>query len=271
MTKHGILTEEEFKTYKPPARAVACLNEFMTAKGCHESEIKVLDWGCGRGRFVLWLREKGFNAFGVDIDAEPVENGLTLFKAKGYKDTPLTLIPTSGRTVYADEFFDFLMSDNVLEHVSNIQVAMDEIGRVTAANGSGYHIFPAQWQIIEGHLFMPFVHWIPQGLFRKAVISLFVKLGIEPKWKELEGRSNNEKVDTYYKYSKDNIFYRRFSFVQQQFEKQGFKVTFQTINNPAVSRNRLLGPFARNRITKPIFNWMLLTFKQVEMVIKKGS
>ena len=83
MAKHDLLTEEEFASYKAPARAVQQLNKFLEAQGKTASQVKVLDWGCGRGRFVLWLREQGFDAYGVDIDPEPVNNGLPLFEKIG--------------------------------------------------------------------------------------------------------------------------------------------------------------------------------------------
>jgi SAM-dependent methyltransferase len=269
MTKHETLTEEEFKAYKPPKRAVAQLNDFMVSRNCTESEIKILDWGCGRGRFVLWLREQGFKAYGVDVDMEPIQNGLVLFKAKGYTDDTLSLIDAAGRTCYMDGFFDFVMSDNVFEHVSDLKIVINEMERITSETGGGYHIFPAQRQFIEGHLFMPFVHWIPKGSFRKAIIRLFVRFSREPKWKELDGCMLDEKVDAYYKYSTDHIFYRPFSSIKRLFEQNGFNVSFLTIQNPAVTRNKLLGPLSRNPLLKPIINWMLLTFKQVEVLLKK--
>jgi SAM-dependent methyltransferase len=269
MTKSDLLTEEEFKTYKPQEKTIVQLNAFMASKGCTEKEIKVLDWGCGRGRFVLWLREQGFDTYGVDIESLPVENGSNLLKEKGYNDNLLSLIDASGRTNFPDGFFDFVISENVLEHVRDLKVVTDEISRITVANGSGYHIFPAHRQFIEGHLFMPFIHWIPRGNIRKSLIRLFVRLGREPKWKELDHFNINEKVETYYKYSTDKIFYRHYAMVENQFEQSGLVVNFQTINNPLVNRHKIFGPLSRNRLTRPFINLMLLTFKQVEIVVKK--
>ncbi|UCC21301.1 MAG: methyltransferase domain-containing protein, partial [Promethearchaeota archaeon] len=37
--------------------------------------MKILDFGCGRGLFVLWLKEHGYNAYGIDIDPIPIKNG----------------------------------------------------------------------------------------------------------------------------------------------------------------------------------------------------
>lgn len=271
MAKHDLFTEEEFIEFKPPVRAVQQLNQYLQSRGLSAAQVKVLDWGCGRGRFVLWLREQGFDAYGVDIDPEPIQNGLPLFEQKGHHHKPLSVITTEGQTIYADGFFDFVMTDNVLEHVSDLGKVVDEISRLTSASGAGYHIFPAQRQFIEGHLFMPFVHWLPKGNIRRAMIQLFVKSDREPKWKEAEGLGVHEKVEVYYKYSTDHIFYRPYSEVKARFEKSGFAITFLSLQNPAVRAHKFLGPLSKNRITKPFINWALLTFKQVEMVAQKKA
>jgi SAM-dependent methyltransferase len=271
MAKHDLLTEEEFASYKAPARAVQQLNQFISAQSKAASQVKVLDWGCGRGRFVLWLREQGFDAYGVDIDPEPVNNGLPLFEKNGHHNKPLSVISADGRTIYPDGFFDFVMTDNVLEHVSDLGKVMAEIGRLTSRNGGGYHIFPAQRQFIEGHLFMPFVHWLPEGGLRKAVIRWYVKMGKEPHWQEVKGQPLGQKAQVYYNYSADHIFYRPYTHIKNQFEQLGFKVTFVSIKNPVVQNHRILGPLARLSLTKFMVNWLVLTFKQVELVISRQS
>lgn len=270
MAKHDLLTEEEFQSYKPPARAMKQLNQFIHSKGLGANQVKVLDWGCGRGRFVLWLREQGFDAYGVDIDQEPINNGLPLFEQKGHKQKPLSLISTEGKTFYPDGFFDFIMTDNVLEHVSDLDLVLREINRLTSPTGGGYHIFPSQRQPREGHLFMPFVHWLPKGELRKSIIWLCVRFGKEPSWKEVQGLSVNEKTQVYYDYSTDHIFYRPFQKIKALFEDQGFTVAFLTLNNPSIQQHRLLGVLARNVVFKPLVSWLVLTFKQVELAVARS-
>ena len=269
MAKHDVLTKEEFFSYKPPSRAIMQLQKFIQSTGLSPSEVKVLDWGCGRGRFVLWLREKGFDAYGVDIDPEPIANGLVLFEQKGYHNAPLTLLTPEGHTVYSNGYFNYVMTDNVLEHVSDIDKVIAELSRLTAKNGAGYHIFPAQRQFIEGHLFMPIVHWLPKGAVRKALIRLCVRAGRDPKWKEVEDSSLDEKTEVYYRYSTDHIFYRPFRQIRAKFESQGFTVTCISIQNPAISNNSFLSLLSRVPVIKSLLNWLVLTFKQVELTLQK--
>ncbi len=269
MAKHDLLTEDEFAAYKVHPGTVQQLNKFAASKGRSAGQVRVLDWGCGRGRFVLWLREQGFDAYGVDIDPEPVNNGLPLFEKKGYPNKPLSVISAEGRTEYDDGFFDFIVTNNVLEHVSDLGKVLDEIGRLTSKGGGGYHIFPAQRQPVEGHLFMPFVHWLPAGGLRKAVIRSCVRMGKEPHWTEVEGLDLEEKTQVYFAYSINHIFYRPFKTIREKFKQLGFKVTFLSLQNPAVQKHRLLGPLARTSVLGPAINWLILTFKQVELLVER--
>lgn len=271
MAKHDLLTEEEFRQYKPHAASIRYLDRYAKKQGRNPAQIRVLDWGCGRGRFVLWLRDQGYDAYGVDIDAEPVNNGLPLFEQRGIHHKPLSVLSETGRTIYEDGYFDFVMTNNVLEHVSDLEAVAAEINRITSSNGGGYHVFPAQRQPREGHLFMPFVHWIRPGPLRKAWIRTCVRYGIEPHWQELAGRNVDEKSDVYYRYSTDHIFYRPYPLIRSIFEKNGFNVTFVSLQNPVVQKNRLLTMLANNPLTGPLFAGLILTFKQVELVLtRKG-
>lgn len=64
---------------------------------CRESlrldkhEPNVLDWGCGRGRSVLGLRQLGYSVFGADIDPGEAAFG------KGALASPYTSIPLHDR------------------------------------------------------------------------------------------------------------------------------------------------------------------------------
>ncbi len=271
MAKHDVLTQEEFDQYQPPARALKQLQRVLKARGLASNQLKVLDWGCGRGRFVLWLREQGYDAYGVDIDPEPIQNGLVLFGQKGYHDTPLTLFSAEGRTVYPDHSFDFIMTDNVLEHVRDFDKVLAEIDRLTRPGGCGYHIFPAQRQVVEGHLFMPFVHWLPAGHVRKALIRSFVRQGKHPRWEEVKDLDLEAKVEVYYRYSIDHIFYRPFRHILQAFQTLGFNVEVLSSSHPAIANHKILGPLSRFPLTRSMMKWLALTFRQVELFLEKPT
>jgi 2-polyprenyl-3-methyl-5-hydroxy-6-metoxy-1,4-benzoquinol methylase len=78
-TKHDRLTEKDVSQYVLPNRVLVVLDECARQFGVAHSELRVLDWRCGRGMLVAKLLEVGFDAYGVDIDPGPIENGRPLF------------------------------------------------------------------------------------------------------------------------------------------------------------------------------------------------
>ena len=81
MSKHHVLTEQDFSEYTPSQRILRYIESYRRDRNLEAKEMNILDWGCGRGRTVLWLREQGYNAYGVDIDIEPIRNGIGLLAA----------------------------------------------------------------------------------------------------------------------------------------------------------------------------------------------
>jgi SAM-dependent methyltransferase len=269
MTKHDLLTQEEFLKHRFYPPIYNALEKYRMERGLEPHQVNVLDWGCGRGRDALWLLERGYNAYGVDIDREPIENALSLYGLKGHQEDRLCLIDLSAKSNFADGFFHFTFSNQSFEHASNLEQIAAELWRVTAVDGAGLHIYPPDRGVREGHLYMPFVHWLPKNRSRWYLINLCVALGIEPHWEELNGKSVRQKTDRYYEYILNNTFYRTYPYVQKLFEGQGFRVSFVTIDHPEVQASRLVGPLARARFTRPLINYLLIEFVRVELLIKK--
>lgn len=269
MSKHNILTEDEFEKYVPNKKIITHLENYVKRMKLKRGEVNVLDWGCGRGRYVLYLREKGYNAFGVDIDPEPIKNGMNLFKRKGYNNKLLSLIDHRGKTGFTNNFFHFIFSTQVFEHISNIEPVAAEFQRISAKGGIGYHVYPAHRRFVEGHLQMPFVHWLPKNRLRKYMILLYVLTGCEPKWKGVNNNSAIEKTDVYFRYSITKTFYRKHSNVKKVFENYGFNVSFETIDHPKLKDYKLFYRIANFKSLRPIVDHLFLTFKRVELFITK--
>lgn len=269
MSKRDLLTQEEYDRYFPNERILNYLRMFQLAQGLRSDEIKVLDWGCGRGRFVLWLRQRGYQAYGVDIDPLPIENGLPLIREQGFSADILRLLDENGRTDFADGHFDFTLSGQVFEHVANIDQVAAEIQRLTRQGGMGFHEYPSYRYLVEPHLYMPFVHWLPKNALRRLLIRFFVWVGIEPHWPEVEEKSLGKKVETYYHYSLEKTHYRKPGLMKKTFEQHGFSVIFKTIDHPRITEHRLLGRLAKGEVTRRLLDHLLLTFRHQELSITK--
>jgi SAM-dependent methyltransferase len=191
--------------------------------------LRVLDWGCGRGNYVLHLRERGYSAFGAEPSTEAIERGRALLERRDVDvDHVIRPIGADGRVAFPDRSFHLVFSYYVLEHVADLARCAAEIHRLSAAGGFGFHVFPGRWRPIEGHLSMPMVHWLPKGRSRRALIRWCVALGIEPEgW--AAGTTGAEKTQTYFDYSVGQTFYRGYSAIRDAFAASGFTITPQSL------------------------------------------
>src|SRR6478609_3547141 len=115
----------------------------------------ILDFGCGDGHRVYQLLDNGYrNAFGFNkSNYMETENPVQL---KCKEDMEHFRFSTDGKVPFPDEYFDLVISDQVLEHVSEQEKAFREIYRVLKAGGVSVHVFPAKWQVVEPHMHVPF-------------------------------------------------------------------------------------------------------------------
>jgi len=97
---------------------------------------KVLDLGCGAGRNTWYLADKGFEVYGLDN----APTGLKILK-KALTERGLTANLKVGdafeKLPYADNFFDALVSVQVMQHAKEpvILRAINEITRVVKPGG----------------------------------------------------------------------------------------------------------------------------------------
>ena len=97
---------------------------------------RVLDLGCGAGRNLVYLLEKGFDVYGIDYAPE----GLKIIKENLKKEKTscrLKLGNIFNKLPYEDDFFDAVISVQVLQHgrVNEIKKVIKEIERVLKPGG----------------------------------------------------------------------------------------------------------------------------------------
>jgi SAM-dependent methyltransferase len=261
-----LLTETDFAAFQPNAEVVRYLELTRERLGLQKSEMNVLDWGSGRGEYVAWLRDAGYNAFGAEIRQEAAERGRTLLGARGHDYARVIRpIAANGQTDLPADFFHFVFTHYVLEHVADIDAVTKEIARVTAPGGCGFHVYPGQLRPIEPHLFMPFVHWLPKNLTRKWAIATCLACGIEPRWDWLKAASFDSKAQAYYEFVVNETFYRPFHEVRHSFSKEGFVVTPVVAEHPALRRLAVLPSLLRRLVVEvPV-----MLFQTVEILVRK--
>ncbi len=268
MSKHDLLTAAELEIFELDARIVSSLERHRIQRGLPPERLRVLDWGCGRGRGVLWLLERGYDAYGVDVDPLPIGKGRPLLRQRGHAEDRLRLLEGGGGSDFPSGFFDFVFSDQVLEHVRDLERVAREQRRVLAAGGGGFHQYPGRLRPVEVHLHMPLVHWLPKSGLRRLAIGLWLRSGRDPGWSWLEGRSLPERTRAYYEYSLGHTFYRSHRHVREIFERSGFEVGFEILEHPKLLASPTLTRLSRAPWLRSWIEHLLLTFQGVEMRLR---
>lgn len=118
----------------------------------------VLDYGCGSGDVVRLMRKEGVNCFGTDL-ASSLSNPAVSELVRQRTVLPLNpdgTIPFSWR-------FDIVISNQVLEHVRNLDGVLSNIEASLKPYGIMYHHFPVAQSLREAHIGIPFAHWFSKG------------------------------------------------------------------------------------------------------------
>lgn len=99
-------------------------------------EIKVLDWGSGKGHIAYLLKKNDYNIASCDIKVDKGDSSfgqeIPIIEKMGHTVTPLT---HEYRLPFEEGSFDCVFSFGVLEHVKNDLASMKEIRRVLQKNG----------------------------------------------------------------------------------------------------------------------------------------
>ncbi|MCZ2155846.1 MAG: class I SAM-dependent methyltransferase [Bryobacterales bacterium] len=147
----------------PPVLDVT--NRFVLdfARRFHEENpgVRILDYGCGAGRLVRAGLGEGLPIEGADVfyagsttRAEAAASGLLGSAIQEMME---------GRMSYADASFGLVVNNQVMEHVEDLDATLHEIYRVLEPGGLVLSLFPSADVFREGHIGIPFSHWMPRG------------------------------------------------------------------------------------------------------------
>jgi 2-polyprenyl-3-methyl-5-hydroxy-6-metoxy-1,4-benzoquinol methylase len=91
---------------------------------------RVLDVGCGEGRFTVELARAGAHVVGLDVAQEPLR------RARGrHPELDLRLAPAEGPWELDDASFDAVWAGEVIEHVADTAGWLSEVRRVLRPGG----------------------------------------------------------------------------------------------------------------------------------------
>jgi len=177
-------------------------------KECDLEDVKILDVGCGNGDLIIFLHRKlneyfpykNIDIYGFDVCEHGAKCDLYINKvvAKLEKQIPqynwsnkISSISDKDKWPYSDNFFDIIISNQVVEHVNDHIFFFHENVRSLRENGLSVHLFPVKNVLIEVHLKVPFVHWITEYELLRRYIKAFVRLGAVRHFSDLKNSQNS--------------------------------------------------------------------------------
>ena len=93
-------------------------------------DFKVLDAGCSTGELVHFVHEfKKSSVYGIDISKKAIEIARKRYPKYNFKVGSVDDLP------YKDDYFDYIICYDILEHVDNPRLVLDEFRRVLAPGG----------------------------------------------------------------------------------------------------------------------------------------
>jgi SAM-dependent methyltransferase len=108
---------------------------------------RFLDCGCGAGEYVLALSDRfGLDAYGVEFDVAKVRQA----QAKAALQNRVQRGDLQALQ-FASDSWDYVMLNEVLEHVPDDRRALDEVQRILKPGGSLFIFSPNRWFPFETH------------------------------------------------------------------------------------------------------------------------
>lgn len=247
--------------------------EFCTRElGRTPEQMRVLDFGCGAGGAALELRKLGYRAYGVDIDAHAVSQGMARFRAEGFDEADVLLpVDEEGNIPFPAHSFDFVFSQVVLEHVADLDRTAADLTRVTAPGGYGFHRFPGRRIPVEPHYSMPVVHWLPKNQVRRLAMLALSRIGVGKRHPECSESAWREQAERWFEYSVRHTFYRSTREVVDSLRRAGHDVCVVGSNHRRLQRSKLLGRASRAPYAQRLIGWAISTFVTNDLLTRAAD
>jgi 2-polyprenyl-3-methyl-5-hydroxy-6-metoxy-1,4-benzoquinol methylase len=155
---------------------------------------KIIDLGCGDGVITYELSHRGAESYGVDLSEEAINFAIKKHKSLG-SDSKF-FVESCNDTHFDDEYFDAIISSDVIEHLSDPKELLLEIKRLLRPGGVAVVSTPVR--VTEEPLDqMHTIEWFPAE-FREFVGEVFPDARFEYThpifWNELMSRSFRHKL-----------------------------------------------------------------------------
>lgn len=139
-----------------------------------DSNITVLEIGCGEAGNLKPFLDMGCRCVGIDISEGRIKNGKKFFSGHPHEDK-LELIAEDIYDTVSPEEFDIIISRDVIEHIPNQEIFMERCRDFMKPDGLYFIGFPpwhnpfgGHQQLLKHKLFskLPYFHIIPRRFYK---------------------------------------------------------------------------------------------------------
>jgi SAM-dependent methyltransferase len=229
----------------------------LTKENMH---IRIMDYGCGGGQLLTYLRVLGYtNLTGIDVgNAEKKYILNTMHNNMGFK-TSIFFIYDGVTLPFSNLSFDIVISQQVLEHVHNVERYFSESGRVLSPKGQMLLEFPHRLVPFDTHTRMWFVHYFPLAIrdiiydkYRKGKSKYYNDLlNLQPIW--------------YYKKLLNTMFSRVIDVSEDRIENFAYQDHYEGNIHVRIFVDKLIHLLIIGKLFKKIFS----VFSSTTLVISK--
>ena len=188
----------------------------------HCASGRILDYGCGAGEIVLRRRDKGLDICGVEA-FHGGNSARDLVASKGLLGVSVFELSDQNTIPFPDETFDLIVSNQVMEHVQDMDQALKEISRVLKHEGKLITLFPTFEIIRECHCGILFAHRFSRcSKWRYPYMRFMRGLGFGYR---KEGKTKREWVRYFMGYMDNYTYYRKYTDIYKLFNSARFGIT----------------------------------------------
>jgi SAM-dependent methyltransferase len=176
--------------------------------------IRILDAGCGDCELIAYLQNfvpkfnKGLTVevYGFDVFDSKVQfsdfyqkANVMLSERFGHInwESRIKLISSNDPWPFEDEYFDIVVSNQVLEHIDDHDFFLSQNWRILKNQSFSIHLFPVKNYIVEGHIHLPFVHRLRRWSLLRGYIKILSALRMG-KWKYISKNCTLDEFATSY-------------------------------------------------------------------------
>ncbi|MFA5736557.1 MAG: glycosyltransferase [Candidatus Paceibacterota bacterium] len=121
---------------------------------------KILDLGSGFGKFLLACVKRGYSAIGLELNPQKISQARVLAGERGIK---INIFQGQAEKLpFPSLEFDFINLAEVIEHVENPKLVLQEMFRVLRPQGCIYVSVPNRFGFYDSHYHLYLINWLPR-------------------------------------------------------------------------------------------------------------